>query len=453
MDRKLDVLGHFDKHREYMEDRIKNGIENNRKGWAFFNISKPAKDPLSINRDHNVGKLHVKIRQKSHEFKYGANIFMLDELESAEKNTLYKKYFAELANIATVPIYWHDLEPIEGKPRFAADSPKIYRRPATDLCVDFCEANGIEPKAHCVNYDQWSPEWLFALPVREIKKKLERRMYELAERYGDRINGWEITNETLTCEGNNLTAFYEYPDFIEWSFKTAEKYFKNNKLIINDFNGIWGPDEGFHRDRSAYYMQIERAIRSGAKIDSIGMQYHMFRRAENEAEASRFRYDPYYLYQTLDSYGKLDRPIQITEVTIPCYTDKPEDEEIQAEIIKKLYRIWFSHANVDTVVYWNLADGYAAFAPQGEMSSGENYYRGGLLRFDMSPKPAYFAIKELFEKEWHTECEIDTNEVGTGEFKGFYGDYELEITDGNKIWHRTIELSKYGSNHINVLLD
>ena len=87
------------------------------------------------------------------------------------------------------------------------------------------------------------------------------------------------------------------------------------------------------------------------------------------------------------------------------------------------------------------------------MSSGENYYRGGLLRFDMSPKPAYFAIKELFEKEWHTECEIDTNEVGAGEFKGFYGDYELEITDGNKIWHRTIELSKYGSNHINVLLD
>ena len=36
--------------------------------------------------------------------------------------------------------------------------------------------------------------------------------------------------------------------------------------------------------------------------------------------------------------------------------------------------------------------------PQGDMTSGENYYHGGLLRFDMSEKPAYQVIKELFQK-------------------------------------------------------
>jgi hypothetical protein len=58
------------------------------------------------------------------------------------------------------------------------------------------------------------------------------------------------------------------------------------------------------------------------------------------------------------------------------------------------------------------------------MSVGENVYYGGLLRFDLSPKPAYYAIKDLITKEWHTELEVETDENGYARFRGFYGDYE-----------------------------
>jgi hypothetical protein len=44
---------------------------------------------------------------------------MLDELETEEKNEKYKKYFAELFNMATLPFYWDTLEPEKGKPRYA----------------------------------------------------------------------------------------------------------------------------------------------------------------------------------------------------------------------------------------------------------------------------------------------------------------------------------------------
>ena len=40
---------------------------------------------------------------------------------------------------------------------------------------------------------------------------------------------------------------------------------------------------------------------------------------------------------------------------------------------------------------------------------GENYYYGGLLRYDLSPKPAYYTIKDLFEKTWHTDLECTTD--------------------------------------------
>ena len=75
------------------------------------------------------------------------------------------------------------------------------------------------------------------------------------------------------------------------------------------------------------------------------------------------------------------------------------------------------------------------------MSAGENYYYGGLLRQDFTPKPAYYVVRDLFKKEWHTELDCNTDN-GEFEFKGFYGDYELEISTGEKTVIRNISLKK-----------
>lgn len=170
----------------------------------------------------------------------------------------------------------------------------------------------------------------------------------------------------------------------------------------------------------------------------------MFFRREEEYEKTRLDYDPQQLYRIMDRYAKLNKPIQITEVTIPAYSCDAEDEEIQAELIENLYSIWFSHPNVEQIIYWNLVDGYAAFAPIGDMTSGENYYYGGLLRHDMSPKPAYYKMKELFQKKWHTDAEVLTDENGTAYFRGFYGDYDAEIEVDGKVYKKKISLSKNG---------
>ena len=92
---------------------------------------------------------------------------------------------------------------------------------------------------------------------------------------------------------------------------------------------------------------------------------------------------------------------------------------------------------MEQIIYWNLVDGYAYVADptpekiartQGDMTAGENVYYGGLLRFDMSPKPAYLKIKELTQKIWHTELDSSLNPQGCVDFRGFYGDYEIEIS-------------------------
>ncbi|MFA6930822.1 MAG: endo-1,4-beta-xylanase [Lentisphaeria bacterium] len=436
------VLEPFEKKWVYMEDRIRNGIEMNRKGFATLHFTTPDKQP--------VKDVHLEVKQKTHDFKNGANLFMLDEFKSQEQNETYKKLFADVFNIATLPFYWSDLEPEQGKPRFTKDSPKVYRRPAPDLCLEYCEANGIQPKAHCLNYASFVPKWVPS-EITEEKSLLDKRFRELAERYSQQIHDWEVTNETYWGY-NKKFSFYNEPDFVEWSFETAQRYFHTNRLIINEAHcNIWDKLH-FHGNRSPYYMQVERALAKGARIDSIGMQYHMFYRAEEEAAQTAQYYDPERIFDVLDCYAKLGCPIQITELTIPAYRYTPEDEEIQAEIMKNLYSMWFSHPAMEAIIYWNLVDGFAAFAPQGDMHAGENYYHGGLVRYDFTPKPAYFAVKELFEKTWHTCHSLDSHESNEIVFKGFYGQYELAVSAGDRTVTQTFHLDKQHKNELDIVI-
>lgn len=443
MTNRRNVLELFEKHRDFYEKTVNSGIEKHRKGTATLKIAD--------NNGNPVTNAQIHINQTSHAFRFGANLFMLDELETAEKNDAYKTYFSDVFNMATLPFYWDALEPVKGKPRYSKNSEKVYRRPSPDLCIEFCQKHGIEPREHALAYDQFFPDWLKDADLDEVKCQLERRYKEIAERYADKIPTIEVTNEMEWMQGK--TCFYDAPNYIEWCFKMAEKYFPGNQLCINEHTSLIWKDRCRATDK--YYAYIEANLLKGARIDAIGMQYHLFNRREAEYENTRSTLDPKRIYQYLDLYANFGKPIQITEVTIPAYSWDAEDEEIQAEIIAKLYPLWFSHPNVEQIIYWNLVDGYAHLwdpnpeaikASQGDMTLGENYYYGGLLRFDLSAKPAYYKIKELIQKTWHTEETLTSNAAGQADFRGFYGEYTVEVTANGKATRHTIDLNKNSDN-------
>ena len=161
----------------------------------------------------------------------------------------------------------------------------------------------------------------------------------------------------------------------------------------------------------------------------------------------------------MDLYSNFGKPLQITEVTVPSYSWEDEDEQIQADVIEMLYSIWFSHPSVEQIIYWNVVDGYAHVwnpdpekikASQGNMTLGENYYHGGLLRFDMTPKPAYYRIKELFYKRWHTEESLVSDENGCISARGFYGDYELTVSVDGKVYKKEIAWGSGADNEFTL---
>ena len=434
MKRKDIVFKYFNEQKDYFENRVKKGIENYRKGDAEIEFVSSGNLPENIT---------VEIEQTNHEFKFGANIFMLDEFETVEKNEIYREKFPELFNLATLPFYWNSLEPEKGNFRFDKNSPKIYRRPAIDLCLEYCEEKGIEPKAHCLNYDYMKPDWLRGAGIEEHKRELEEHFKILAQKYAHIIPTWEVTNETFNVTfareflDPNYSEFYRQKEFNEWSFKMADKYFPDNRLMINDhldfgcMRSLYGEYFG---ERSPYYSEIERLGNIGVNhIDSIGFQYHCFFAPEKEKELNVTRYNPRYIYDVLDTYQKLGKKLQITEMTVSAFSNREDDEEIQAELIKNLYSVFFSHPAMEAVIYWNLVDGYASGGKVGEMSAGENRYFGGLCNFNMKEKPAYKILKNLINKEWHTSAVLKAVD-GKVNFKGFYGDYKIKIfADGKEI--------------------
>ena len=443
------LLELFHEKREETEKRIADGIEKYRKGDLEILIKDKDGAPIKGAR--------LTLSQKNHEFKFGANLFMLDEMESTEKNEKYKKAFAETFNIATLPFYWNATEPERGRLRYEKNSTPMYRRPPIDLCMEFCEQNGIEPREHALAYVSLFPKWLNDLSVPEIKRELERRYQEISERYADKIPTIEVTNELLwESKYVAVPSIYEENDYLDFAFALAKKYFPKNQLAINEAPFVWRENA---RTTDHYYSYAEAAMHRGNRIDAIGMQYHLFCKQDEIYQATRKYLSPEWLYRHMDLYARFGKPLQVTEITIPAFSNDPENEAVQAELIEWLYSIWFSHPAMEQIIYWNLVDGYAYVNDpekikdsQGDMTIGENMYYGGLFRFDMTPKPAFFAIQNLIKKKWNTDTSLVTDTEGRAKMRGFYGTYAFTVETENGIETREITLSKDGKNDIEIIL-
>ena len=88
------VMKYFLEQKAENEKRTSENIEKYRKGnceLRFVFGDKVPSDATAV------------IRQKKHQFRFGANLFMLDEFETEEKNRIYREKFPELFNLATLP--------------------------------------------------------------------------------------------------------------------------------------------------------------------------------------------------------------------------------------------------------------------------------------------------------------------------------------------------------------
>lgn len=386
-----------------VQQKIEEDIGKNRKADAVLRFEKSL-----------AGK-EVRVEQVSHDFLFGGNIFLFGDLKTPEKNKKYEDTFGTLFNAATVSFYWKTLEPEQGKPRFESVSSYEFRRPPTDPVVDFCESKGIDMNGHAIIYGmrRWGhPEWM-PEDREKMEAHFESHIRTLAERYKGRIRRWDVVNESTDQANRGMMP----DDYTYKSFAWAEKYFPASvKLNINDSDMHW--EMPLYRR----YLEIVRnLIDRGIRMDQVGMQMHIFNPEESRKIAGGADIlTPEKLYERLDYMSGANRPLHVSEVTVSAPDSTGEGLTIQAEITKNLYRLWFSHPNVMGITWWNVVDGGAA---PGEPSIS------GLYNREMTPKPAYYVLDSLINREWKTNQTARIDQNGQLKFRGFKGRYRVSWKD------------------------
>ena len=172
----------------------------------------------------------------------------------------------------------------------------------------------------------------------------------------------------------------------------------------------------------------------------VGIQAH-------EPRTMRFPLEQ--VERVLDQYAAFGVPIHITEFT-PCSAGQPItgshrtgvwNETAQAEYAERFYRVCFGHPAVAGITWWDLSD-------QGSWLEG-----GGLLRKDLSPKPAYDALWRLIHRQWRTQVEGRTDGTGGLALRGFLGRYRVTVEFGGATKEAEFDLTRDGPNAWTVRLD
>lgn len=383
-----------------VQARIDSGIRSNRMAEAALRLgAKPGTE--------------VAVEQTRHAFLFGGNSFLFGDLKTPENNKRYAETFGTLFNAATVAFYWKTLEPEQGKPRFAEGSSYEYRRPPTDPVVAYMESRGVNMNGHAIIYGmrRWGhPTWM-PEDRKAMEPIFESHVKELAERYRGRVQRWDVVNESIDQANRGLM-----PD--DYTFKTyawAAKYFPASvRFGINDCDMHWGP--------SRRYVEIARdLIDRGARIDTVGVQMHIFNPKESQSIASGADIlTPAKNFAVLDCLREAGRPIHISEVTVSAPADTDAGRAVQAELARNLYRLWFSYPEVMGITWWNVVDGGAA---PGEPSWS------GLYDVELHPKPVYHALDALINGEWKTRLTRKAEAGQPVSFRGFKGRYRVAWTD------------------------
>jgi endo-1,4-beta-xylanase len=344
--------------------------------------------------------LPVEIDQMSLDFGIGSALHHFEPVVEVEKqyrasinHPLELERFKEVFNYSVMGYSgkWMYLEP--------EPDQRDYRD--LDAYVAWCEQNGIRIEYHFVT--GYAPKWMEKLPRAEQRSRLLAHAKDLIDRYGDRIDQWQVINERrMQNEAPEVFALFraELPD--------AE-------LGVSDCARFYSPRKGDQARKD-----LQRGMESMLQITKAGQAVDFFAIHAHRPEGTWG--DPRTMYEVMDAFAEKGARIHISETGIN-HAGKIDGEvlrgewndELQAEYMVRFMKVAFSHPAVDVVNFWG-------FGPR----TWQRHI--GLLDENYEPRPAFLALKKLVRETWHTRLETRSGSAGDVRLHGFHGGYRVTVS-------------------------
>jgi len=394
--------------------QIQKRILEHRTAQVTLTVTSPDGKPLA-NTD-------VVVRQTRHKFLFGCNAFAVNTINRTSAQADYQKHFAALLNFATLPFYWGSYERRE-------DEPNVDNR---KMMAKWCAENGIRAKGHPLCWHQVQPRWLVDKDLDSVQKLQLGRITREVEAFKGLVDTWDVVNEAVVMPNYKgepgpipqLCQKLGTIELIKQTFAAARAANPKATLILNDYD-----------TSQRYEKLIKGCLDAGVSIDVIGIQSHQHGGYWGAKRA----------WDVCERFAKFGKPLNFTETTIisgeikkninysgrdPDWPTTPEGEARQEREVAEFYTILFSHPAVEAITWWDFSDNAWLGAP------------AGLVRKDMTPKPAYEKLMRLVKGEWWTaEVKATTDKDGKITFRAFLGDYSLQAPTGKA----TFSIQKSGT--------
>jgi len=365
-----------------------------------------------------IANSEIKVSQVKHDFLFGCGGFdFIPYVMKGEDN--YKEItesWLEIFNYATLPFYWGNYEPVEGKPNFDTLMKTAQYLKSKDVTV----------KGHPLCWHTVCADWLMKYDNETILKKQLERIDREVSGFKGVIDMWDVINEVVIMPvfdkyDNAITRICKEKGRVGLIKEVFEQAHASNPeaiLLLNDFNTSVN-----------YEILIDGCLNAGVPISAIGIQSHQHQGYWGSEK----------LYEVLERFSSFKLPIHFTENTLISgdimpshivdlndwqvdeWPSNAEGEERQAREIEEMYRILFSNPYVKAITTWDYKDGAWLKAPSG------------FIRLDNSRKPSYEMLKDLVKKEWWTDTTVKTDENGYAVLDAFKGEYCLSSSAGKSM--------------------
>ena len=247
-----------------------------------------------------------------------------------------------------------------------------------------------------------------ALPPAELRDAVLQQEKALLDAYGDTFAVWEAMNEP------NVTNVVNAPrdivaDLLGKSSQLVSERGKLTALVNSAHEGDYGrrfavytldnkPATDWERTYLAYLKgpDTQQAV---AHLDVVGLQlYPGFHFNESFGGLQGPATTPSSLVDTLERYSALNKPIHITEFSVPSsyqpdwtsgYWREPWTEQTQADYAEMVFALAYADPNVHSITWWDISDKKSSVTT------------GGLCRADGKPKPVLDRLKDLIAT-WKT---------------------------------------------------
>lgn len=259
--------------------------------------------------------------------------------------------------------------------------------------------------------DPWNlPTRVKTLGYDELKRELYDHVYETVSDFKSLISYWGINEPFWPYADPFHLTTAQWLEIVRLSVQAIKKADPTAKIYMNNIIGDFPP---------LNYYPVEHMkllLDSGIDFDAIGLEVYGEDRSPGvPLDGKDYPVIPW-VSNRLDQFGKLGKPIILTEVDI---TTEPS-QKAQAEWLREFYTMTFTKSYVKGIAWSFTFDD--PFLPKGGLV--EYAQNGGHL--ELKGRQAYYALKNL-TSSWLTEGSGTTDAEGNARFRGFAGNYSITV--------------------------